>query len=133
MKIIQFLLILLPLTLTSQVWQNSASFPGSGRHHPITFSNDQFGYVISGSNSDDVFKYDKISDTWTQLPNIPFSGRGYSYGVSIGDIAFMGFGIDLNNNYPTDWWQFDMLTETWTQLANFPGDGRASSCNDCGK
>jgi N-acetylneuraminic acid mutarotase len=125
MKIVQFLLILLPLTLTSQVWQNSASFPGSGRHHPITFSNDQFGYVISGSNLDDVFKYNKISDTWSQLPNIPFSARGYSYGVSIGNIAFMGFGIDLNNNYPTDWWQFDMLTETWTQLANFPGDGRA--------
>ena len=124
MKIIQLLLILIPYTITSQVWQNTANFTGDGRHHPITFSNDQFGYVVSGSYMNDVFKYDKISDTWTQLQNIPFSARGYCYGVSIGGIAFMGFGSTSNGAYPTDWWQFNMLTETWTELASFPSDGR---------
>jgi len=124
MKIIQLLLILIPYTITSQVWQNTANFTGDGRHHPITFSNDQFGYVVSGSYMNDVFKYDKISDTWTQLQNIPFSARGYCYGVSIGGIAFMGFGSTSNGAYPTDWWQFNMLTETWIELASFPGDGR---------
>ncbi len=107
-----------------QTWNQVSNFIASGRHHPITFGNDNFGFVMSGSYLDDVYKYDKANDTWTQLQDIPFSGRGYSYGVSNGDKAYMGFGSTSNNTFPTDWWEYDMNNDSWIQLANFPGDGR---------
>ena len=107
-----------------QVWDQVSNFIGNGRHHPITFGNDHFGFVISGSFLNDVYKYDKANDTWIQLQDIPFSGRGYSYGVSIGDKAYMGFGSTLNSTFPNDWWEYDMNNDSWLQLANFPGDGR---------
>ena len=47
----------------------------SPRHHPITFGNDEYGFVISGSYLDDVYKYDKANDLWVQLQDIPFTWR----------------------------------------------------------
>ena len=117
-------LITLPLVGFSQLWNQVSNFTGEGRHHPITFSNDNYGFVMSGSNLNDAHKYDKSNDTWTQLQNVPFSSRNYSYGVNIGDKAYMGFGYDLNGQFPTDWWQYDMNNDSWLQLANFPGSGR---------
>ena len=40
------------------------------RHHPITFSNDQTGYVVWGYRQD-MFRYDKISRhglNWETFP-----------------------------------------------------------------
>ena len=121
-KLLFFLLF--PYILFSQNWSNSSNFIGDGRHHPITFANDNYGFVVSGSYLNDVFKYDKFNDTWTQLSNFPGSGRGYSYGVSIGDYAYIGFGSTDNGTFPTDWWRYNMLNDSWLQLSNFIGDGR---------
>ena len=35
--------------------------------------------------------------------DFPKSGRGYVYGVSIGDHAYIGFGSTDNGSFPTDW------------------------------
>ena len=117
-------LITLPLVGFSQLWNQVSNFIGEGRHHPITFSNNNYGFVMSGSNLNDAYKYNKSNDTWTQLQNVPFSSRSYSYGVNIGDKAYMGFGFGQNGQFPTDWWQYDMNNDSWLQLANFPGIGR---------
>ena len=55
---------------------------------------------------------------------ISSSGRGYAYGVSNGNKAYLGFGSTDNGSYPTDWWEYDMQNDIYTQKANFPGDGR---------
>ena len=57
MKKICFILILFSNLIFSQSWLNVANFIGDGRHHPITFSNDNYGFVVSGSYLNDVFKY----------------------------------------------------------------------------
>ena len=119
-----FLFILFPTFIFSQTWDQVSNFIGDGRHHPITFSNDNYGFVISGSYLDDVYKYDKLNDSWIQLQDIPFTGIGYSYGITVGDKAYMGFGSTSNGLYPTDWWEYDMNNDSWIQKSNFPGDGR---------
>ncbi len=124
MKKLFFFLSLLPFLTQSQSWTTSSNFIGDGRHHPITFSNDNFGFVVSGSYLNDVFKYDKLNDTWTQLQDFPGQGRGYGYAVSIGNDAYVGFGSTDNGQFPTNWWKYDMLTDTWFQLSSFIGDGR---------
>jgi len=108
----------------SQSWQQKSNFIGDGRHHPVTFSNSDYGFVVSGSYLEDVYKYDKLNDTWLQLQDFPGIGRGYSYGVAIGDKAYVGFGSTSNGTYPIDWWEYDMIMDIWTQKTNFPGDGR---------
>ena len=113
-----------PLFAFCQLWDQVSNFTGDGRHHPITFSNDEYGFVASGSYLEDVYRYEKSNDTWVQLQDIPFSGRGYSYGVAVGDKAYMGFGSTSSGQYPADWWEYDMNNDVWTQKANFPGDGR---------
>lgn len=110
-------------------WTQMASFDGTGRHHPITVANDQYGYVIAGQagfaalNLDDVHRYDAVSDTWDTQAPFPGGGRGYGYGVCEGDDAFVGFGSN-DAGYPTDWWHLDMASGAWTELAEFPGEGR---------
>jgi N-acetylneuraminic acid mutarotase len=124
MKKIYIILILFPFLTFSQSWTNVSNFIGDGRHHPITFSNDNYGFVVSGSYLNDVFKYDKSSDTWSQLQDFPGSGRGYSYGVSIGNKAYLGFGSTDNGTFPIDWWEYDMNNDSWLQLSSFIGSGR---------
>jgi len=123
-KLLKIVLIIFPLFGFCQTWNQLSDFSGDGRHHPITFGNDEYGFVISGSYLDDVYKYDKANDSWVQLQDIPFSGRGYSYGVAVGNKAYIGFGSTSNGQYPVDWWEYDMDNDVWNQKSNFPGDGR---------
>tara|TARA_B100001093_G_scaffold520485_1_gene616627 strand:- start:62490 stop:64226 length:1737 start_codon:yes stop_codon:yes gene_type:complete len=117
-------LILLSNSLFSQNWQQVTSFPFSGVHHPITFSYENYGFSISGSNTDLVYRYDSNTDSWTQLSNFPGGDRGYAYGVQVGSKAYMGFGSNLSGNFPTDWWEYDIINDSWSQKASFPGNGR---------
>ena len=105
MKKILFLLLAFPSLIFCQIWNQSSNFIGDGRHHPITFSNDNYGFVFSGSYFEDAYKYDKLNDTWIQLQDVPFTGRGYSYGVAINNKAYMGFGSTSNGFFPNDWWE----------------------------
>ncbi len=121
-KIIFYLII--PNLLFSQNWNQVNNFPFNGVHHPITFSYEKNAYVVSGSNTDNVYKYDKINDTWVQLSSFPGGDRGYAYGIAVGSKAYMGFGSTPNSTFPSDWWEFDLINETWSQKSSFPGNGR---------
>ena len=122
-----FALLLSPWSF-AQSWESMTGHSGAGRHHPITVSNDQYGYVIAGQSGtgtdlDDVHRYEFATGTWTQLDNFPGGPRGFAYGVNEGNDAYLGFGSNAVG-YPTDWWHLDMTTGTWTELASFPGEGR---------
>ena len=45
---------LVPLA-NSQNWTQVSNFINEGRHHPITFSNDNYGFVVAGSYSNEVY------------------------------------------------------------------------------
>jgi N-acetylneuraminic acid mutarotase len=124
MKKIIFILNFIPILLVSQSWVQHSIFPFQGVHHPITFSYGQFGFVVAGSNTDHVYKYDENNGNWSQLSDFPGGERGYAYGVAVGDKAYIGFGSDLNGMYPIDWWEYNMISDIWTQKANFPNIGR---------
>ena len=123
MNRILYMLLFLPAFVSAQSWSQASVFPYSGVHHPITFSYDKYGFVITGSNTDNVYRYDKSADTWIQLGDFPGGVRGYAYGVAVNDKAYMGLGSDLNG-YPTDWWEYNIVNDSWTQKANLPAVGR---------
>ena len=49
MKKLLFILIMFPIVGTSQSWNQVSNFIEDGKHHPITFSNDNYGFVVCGS------------------------------------------------------------------------------------
>ena len=124
MKKLLFILIMFPIVGTSQSWNQVSNFIEDGKHHPITFANDNYGFVVCGSYTNDVFKYDKLNDSWSQLQDFPAVGRGYAYGVTVGNKAYMGLGSTSNGLYPNDWWEYDMDNDSWTQKSSLPTDGR---------
>ena len=122
------LFIFIPLLSFSQNWEFIGFYPADGRHHPITFSYDKFGFVIAGQNSSgeylsDVLRYSAEQNTWEELSSFPGGPRGYAYGVADDLYAYIGFGSNYNG-YPTDWWRYDMVNDSWLELASFPYLGR---------
>ena len=115
--------------LLAQNWQPIQSYDADSRHHPITFSNDRYGFVMAGQNAsgeylEDAYRFDAQTESWEQIGNFPGGPRGYAYGVSNNTTAYVGFG-KFNSDYPTDWWAYDIPNNQWTQLANFPSAGRS--------
>ena len=122
------LFIFIPLLSFSQNWEFIGFYPADGRHHPITFSYDKFGFVIAGQNSageylSDVLRYNAEQNTWEELSSFPGGPRGYAYGVADDLYAYIGFGSNYDG-YPTDWWRYDMVNDSWLELASFPYLGR---------
>ncbi len=127
MKKILFFLII-PFLNFSQDWIFLGNYDGESRHHPVTFSNERYGFVIAGQNGDgeyldEVFKYDSEQQTWEELASFPGGPRSYAYGVSDGIHGYVGFGSN-ENGYPNDWWRYDITNNIWEQLASFPDLGR---------
>ena len=116
----------------AQNWQSLTSYNGDSRHHPITFSNDRYGFVIAGQNSfgeylEDSYRFDSQTQNWEQIADFPGGPRGFAYGVSNNTKAYVGFGSNSSESgtiYPTDWWAYDILNNEWSQLADFPSAGR---------
>ena len=122
------LFIIIPLLTFGQNWEFLGYYESDSRHHPVTFSNDRYGYVMTGQNSEgeylnDVLRYDSQDNSWEQLSTFPGGARGYAYGVSDSAYGYIGFGSN-SNQYPNDWWRYDMTNDIWEELATFPDVGR---------
>ncbi len=116
--------------LFGQDWIQKSSLPDTafGRHHPVTFSINGYGYLLGGSSTQsaylsDFYRYDPVADEWTQLPDFPGPPRSYSYAVVHDGKAYMGFGFGPTSDM-SDLWAFDPEDGTWTEKALCPGDGR---------
>ena len=86
-------------------WDTSLpDLPADPRHHPITFTLGDTGYVMMGTTRADIFAYNASSASWA-APRLR-SGlppwREFAYGVSVGggafgetaaeQVAFLGLG-----------------------------------------
>lgn len=98
--------------------------PLDARHHPVTFSVDGYGYLLTGAvngvPSDDFMRYDALTDSWEILPDFPGVARSFSYATSRGSKAYVGFGGAANDAPLRDLWEYDTETEEWNQLADCP-------------
>ncbi len=85
------------------------------------------GRTETGATSNDFFRYDATSDTWTQLPTPPLKARVKAAAIVMNNAVYIGLGFNGKaygtDAYLHDWWRYDLTTETWTQLADFAGTG----------
>jgi N-acetylneuraminic acid mutarotase len=125
-KILLSILLTFSSSLYSQSWEAKSDIP-IGRHHPISFAIDGKGYAVTGTNSfgqttKDVYQYDPVADSWTQLDDFPGANRSFGIGVVANGKAYLGFGA--NSQYLNDFWSFDPSDSSWTQLASCSCSGR---------
>ena len=128
MKITSILFLsLITAVLNAQSWVQVANIP-TGRHHPITFTLEGKGYAVTGTRSngqptDDFYRYDPITDSWTTLADFPGAARSFGIGTVLNGMAYIGFGAN-NIQYLKDLWRFDPQTGQWTQLSSCSCSGR---------
>ena len=124
------LFLICNFTLSAQspeTWLPTAGSHGE-IHHPVTFAIGDFGYSLTGtnnfnSNTDDVKRYNPVTDTWANLSDFPGGARGFSIGLAYNGSGYVGFGVN-GSNYFRDLWRLDTATMQWTQLANCPCKAR---------
>lgn len=141
-NIFPVLILFLFQSSLAQEWEQVSSLPDTvyGRNHPITFSLNGYGYLGTGYNSkgpeelfNDFYRYDPGSDTWTEIDTFLGQKRGFGYGVTTQNKAYMGFGIGSNIDPVTnkevdtvfnDLYSYDPNKSEWTQLASCDCIGR---------
>lgn len=117
----------------SDTWTQKANFPGIPRYYASSFAVGGsayicFGaieYINAGIFTNDIWKYDTASDTWTQKTTYP---AGISLqclnGFVIGNNIYIGIGQDSTAKCYQWFWKYNTLNDTWTQQASFPGAPR---------
>ena len=130
MKKILYSIVLLFICLQTTVAQDWSSFADMpfGRHHPVTFTLDGYGYAATGSDAlegpvRDFYKYDPNADEWTILSQFPGSPRSFGIGFAYEGKGYLGFGSSATA-YLKDIWVFDPVAEDWDYLTACPCDAR---------
>ncbi len=110
-------------------WERMSDFPAEARVAGTQFSLNGKGYVLSGEGEDhyyleesEFWEYDSSSDSWTELPPAPGSGRWAPGSFTIGNTAYFTCGTALINNANSinqkDLWAYTFENATGT---NQPG------------
>lgn len=113
----------------SELSLGGVSGDGLNRTSAIGFNAGNFGFVGLGEGDgfvfQDLWKYDKHNDTWTQVADFTGPGRTQAVSFAIGQFGYVGTGkgADLSTLY-NDFYKYDHALNTWTQVASFPGTGR---------
>jgi N-acetylneuraminic acid mutarotase len=117
----------------TNTWTTKTNFPGPSRGFAYAVESETkgymgFGYQYEPGNSieqylADLWEYDPLTDTWTELAPFPGSARIHPAMVYLNGKIYVGCGGDALGDLG-DWWEYDIDTDTWTAKATFPGSDR---------
>jgi N-acetylneuraminic acid mutarotase len=124
----------------TDVWTQKADFLGGRRAHAVSFVIDEIAYVGTGHHTEwdpvanngnggyvsilhkDMYKYDPLTNTWTQLNDFGGTARQDAVGFAMGGQGYIGTGDD--GVVRNDFWQYEPTNDSWVQKANLPGAAR---------
>ena len=129
-----YLLSLIFYTSKADTWTQKASFAGSNRVGPFSFSIGNFGYIGCGydtswSVSQSFWGYDATSNSWTQKADFAGPPRIYATGFAISGMGYAGTGVSPGGGWYPDFWKYDPVANTWTGIADFGGGPRSEACS----
>lgn len=121
----------------NEVWQYTAetdswliltNFPGEARRISIGDDWDgkyYYGFGVSSTAGllNDLWVFDPVDTSFTQLPSCPCPGRTHPSLIAHNDKIFMGAGSSFGGDVK-DWWEYDIITQEWTQKPDIPGGNR---------
>lgn len=113
------------------VWQQRANFSGLARQSAASFVVHDTAYIVTGydgnSELNDFWRFNQLSDSWTQLQSIPGNPRYGAIGLNVNNCGIITNGGDVAGNYYTDCYQYKPDINQWITIAQFPGVGRRHS------
>ncbi len=95
---------------------------GNKQEIMLSFSIDSLFYILT-ENTNELYVFNEISQTWTKLSDFPGSKREGSTVFTFNNKAYMGLGY-LKQTYFKDFYEYNPETNTWTKINDFPGTGR---------
>ncbi len=124
------LLIFISVTTFAQTWVQRANIPVS-TSRTTGMSTDSKGYIVfgdigQGNNTNTLYEYNPISDSWTQKASFPGPGRGNGFSFSIGNNIYAGGGYDGFSTY-FDFAEYLPDSNMWVAKTTFPGSGTRGS------
>jgi len=115
---------------TTDSWTQLPNFPGYPRGYAYGIAHNGKAYVGFGTSNvfdigplDDLWEYDPVSETWTELASCPCGGRLHPAMLEAGGQIFVGLGNNNSGNLD-DWWAYDLATDAWAQKADFIAEER---------
>lgn len=125
----------------TDTWTRKSDFPSTARRAGIAFSVDtdgngvpDKGYIAFGSTNtstryNDIWEYDQITDTWTEMSPSAMGAVNQPNGVVIGDEIIVGMGTFVNAQLNDELWRYSATTDSWTFETLFPDTlSQASGC-----
>ncbi len=103
---------------------NGGSAQSIARRWAVSFTIDTLGYVGCGYNYSqdwrkDFWRYNTITNAWTQMANFGGTPRSNALAFAINGKGYAGTGND--NDFNNDFWEFDPVNNTWMQVADYAG------------
>lgn len=74
-----------------------------------------FGACTKSTDSDD-----ETDGNWVRRSTLDGVARSFGVAFTIGDYAYIGTGLDGNNQLMSDFWRYDAQNNAWTQIASMP-------------
>ncbi len=100
------------------LWTQKSNFPAS-RLEKVSFTIGSYGYKFTGDTTNNFYRYDPSTNTWTHMADFPGPQRYASAGFTIGNYGFIGSG-NKNNIYYNDFYKYDAGTNSWDSIAAYP-------------
>ncbi|OYU93943.1 MAG: hypothetical protein CFE21_18310 [Bacteroidetes bacterium B1(2017)] len=103
-------------------WMRKSDF-FEDRYSPSSFTINNTGYLGFGHKvglnpyKNDLYKYEPVTDTWTQMASLPGSGRSEATTCTYNDKGFILGGTNLYTL--DDFWEYNATLNSWTQKASY--------------
>jgi N-acetylneuraminic acid mutarotase len=104
------LLVLASFNMYAQEWKQRSNFGGTNRKDATGFAIGNKGYIGNGDDGikkEDLWEYDKATDTWSQKANVPGGTRDKACGFNVGSKGYVVTGVDLSGTYMNDCHEYD--------------------------
>ena len=110
-------------------------FPGVSRDYEISFTIGSQAYTGTGISNEtfptirlkDFWRYSPVTDTWSQVADLPADGRGSAIAFVIDTKAYVGMGDGGNGVYFNDLWEYNSVTNVWSQKNSLPSNARSQA------
>lgn len=116
-------------SIANREWERFDMVPFEKRQYSASLVWKNYIYIFGGwtSNTEfhkDLWRFDCIEGTWTEMQELPGRARWAAAAITIGDQALLGLGQDTTDHFK-DVWIYDFQNDSWTDAPELPGLGRS--------